>query len=169
MEYFGNHIIAVTVAELTGGDDPVMSRSNYRNMQQRGRFNILRPGKGSGSYALIEYESLPSRFKARFVERFGKPEEIMKPEQNVLPQDLKAQQYFHDHILESGEHIPEPKQEEYTVNARVLNTLLDMRDTQKAMHRACNNNTPVIPGTAMRAWSPESLATATPSRSRRRV
>lgn len=144
MEYFGNHIIAVTVAELTGGDDPVMSMANYQKLQQRGRLTVLRPGKGYGKCALIEYESLPSRFKARFVERFGKPEDIMKPEQNVLPQDLKAQQYFHDHILESGEHIPEPKQEEYTVNARVLNTLLDMRDTQKAMHRACNNNTPVI-------------------------
>lgn len=143
MEYYGN-IIAVTVEDLTGGSDPVVSRNNYRHLQQRGRFNVLRPGKGYGSYALIEYASLPERFKARFVEKYGKPEDIMKKEQAGLPQDQAAQRFFYDHILPNGEHIPEKKQEEYTINARVLNALQEMFNTQKAMRRACNNNTPVI-------------------------
>lgn len=143
MEYYGN-IIAVTVEDLTGGIDPVVSRNNYRHLQQRGRFNVLRPGKGYGSYALIEYASLPERFKARFVEKYGKPEDIMKKEQAGLPQDQAAQRFFYDHILPNGEHIPERKQEEYTINARVLNALQEMFNTQKAMRRACNNNTPVI-------------------------
>lgn len=145
MELFGN-IIAVTVAELTGGDDPVISRNNYRHLQQRGRFNVLRPGKGYGSYALIEYESIPSRFKARFEEKYGKPKDIMEQKHTGLPQDLEAQKFFHDYSLPGGEHLQEPKQEEYTLNARVLNALQDMFNTQKAMHRASNNKTPVIWG-----------------------
>jgi len=143
MEYFGN-IIAVTVADLTGGNDPVMSRDGYFKLQQRGRINVLRPGKGYGSYALIEYASLPELFKVRFVEKYGKPEDIMKKEQAGLPQDQTAQRFFYDHVLPNGEHIPEQKQEEYTINARVLNALQEMFNTQKAMRRACNNNTPVI-------------------------
>ena len=145
MEYYGN-IIAVTVDELTGGDgcDAIMSRDNYRNLQQRGRINVLRSGRGYGSYALIEYASLPERFKTRFVAKYGNPDELMKKEQIGLPQDQKAQQFFYDHVLPNGERIPEPKQEEYTTNARVLNSLQDMFNTQKAMRRACNNNTPVI-------------------------
>lgn len=152
MEYYGN-IIAVTVDELTGGDgcDIIMSRSNYRQLQQRGRINVLRSGRGYGSYALIEYASLPERFKTRFVAKYGNPDELMKKEQIGLPQDLKAQQFFYDRVLPNGERIPEPKQEEYTVNARVLNALQDMFNTQKAMRRACNNNTPVIWSNIFRA------------------
>lgn len=150
MEYYGN-IIAVTVEDLTGGNEPVISYANYLKLQQRGRFNVLRPGKGYGSYALIEYASLPERFKARFVEKYGKPEDIMKKEQAGLPQDQAAQRFFYDHILPNGEHIPEKKQEEYTINARVLNALQEMFNTQKAMRRACNNNTPVIWGNIFKA------------------
>lgn len=152
MEYYGN-IIAVTVDELTGGDgcDTIMSRNNYRQLQQRGRINVLRSGRGYGSYALIEYASLPERFKTRFVAKYGNPDELMKKEQIGLPQDLKAQQFFYDHVLPNGERIPEPKQEEYTVNARVLNALQDMFNTQKAMRRACNNNTPIIWSNIFRA------------------
>ena len=43
--------------ELTRSDDgeAVMSRSAYDHLVTRGRVNVLRPGKGLGSYALIEY------------------------------------------------------------------------------------------------------------------
>lgn len=150
MEYYGN-IIAVTVDELTGGENPVITPANYQNLRHRGGINILRSGRGYGSYALIEYASLPERFKTRFVAKYGNPDELMKKEQIGLPQDLKAQQFFYDRVLPNGERIPEPKQEEYTVNARVLNALQDMFNTQKAMRRACNNNTPVIWSNIFRA------------------
>ena len=152
MEYYGN-IIAVTVDDLTGnnGGEAIMTRDNYLKLQQRGRINVLRSGRGYGSYALIEYASLPERFKTRFVAKYGNPDELMKKEQIGLPQDLKAQQFFYDHVLPKGERIPEPKQEEYTVNARVLNALQDMFNTQKAMRRACNNNTPIIWSNIFRA------------------
>lgn len=112
---------------------------------------MLRSGKGYGSYALIEYASLPERFKIRFVAKYGDPDKLMKREQAGLPQDLKAQRFYYDHVLPNGERIPEPKQEEYTTNARVLNALRDMYNTQKAMRRACNNNTPVIWSNIFRA------------------
>ena len=145
MEYFGN-IIAVTMHELTRSDDgeAVMSRSAYDHLVTRGRVNVLRPGKGLGSYALIEYHSLPERFRLRFEAKYGNPEKIMKQEDMPLAADSEAQKYYHEYLLPNGEHLPEDKQTEYTLNARVLNAIREMRGTQKAMRRACNNNTPVI-------------------------
>ena len=145
MEYFGN-IIAVTMHELTRSDDgeAVMSRSAYDHLVTRGRVNVLRPGKGLGSYALIEYHSLPERFRLRFEAKYGNPEKIMKQEDMPLAADSEAQKYYHEYLLPNGEHLPEDKQTEYTLNARVLNALREMRGTQKAIRRACNNNTPVI-------------------------
>ncbi len=132
--------------ELTRSDDgeAVMSRSAYDHLVTRGRVNVLRPGKGLGSYALIEYHSLPERFRLRFEAKYGNPEKIMKQEDMPLAADSEAQKYYHEYLLPNGEHLPEDKQTEYTLNARVLNALREMRGTQKAMRRACNNNTPVI-------------------------
>lgn len=145
MEWFGNKI-AVTKYDLTRSDDgeAVMSRSAYDHLVTRGRVNVLRPGKGLGSYALIEYHSLPERFRLRFEAKYGNPEKIMKQEDMPLAADSEAQKYYHEYLLPNGEHLPEDKQTEYTLNARVLNALREMRGTQKAMRRAYNNNTPVI-------------------------
>jgi hypothetical protein len=132
--------------DLTRTDDgtPIMSRAAYDWNARCGNFDVLRPGKGLGCYALVEYQSLPERFRHRFVEKYGDPEKILRRERAALPYDKEAQRYFHEHLLPNGEHLPESKQEEYTTNARVLNTLLEMLNTQRAMRRACNNNTPVL-------------------------
>lgn len=150
MEWFGN-TIAVTMHELTRSDDgeAVMSLSNYKKLVIRGRINVLRPGKGLGSYALIEYHSFPQRFRVRFEKKYGDPEKIMKQEEIALPADPGAQRYFAGidkdaFRLPNGERLPEQKQDEYTLNARVLNALRGMLDTQKAMRRAYGNHTPVI-------------------------
>lgn len=150
MEWFGN-TIAVTMHELTQSDcgETVMSRAAYDWNVGKGNFNVLRPGKGLGSYALIEYHSLPQRFKTRFEMKYGDPEKIMKQEEIALPADPEARRYFAGidkdaYRLSNGECLPEKKQDEYTVNARVLNALREMLETQKTMRRAYGNHTPVI-------------------------
>lgn len=144
MEYFGN-TIAVTMHELTRSDDggAVMSRAAYDwNVRQR-NMNVLQRAC-RGKKALIEYRSLPERFRSRFEAKYGDPEKMMKQERAALPSDAEAQRFFHDHLLPNGDHLPEEKQAEYTLNARVLNALREMLRTQKTMRRVCNNNTPVI-------------------------
>lgn len=144
MEYFGN-IIAVTMHELTRSDDgeAVMSKDIYDHLVKRKQVNVLQRACRCKK-ALIEYRSLPERFRLRFEAKYGNPEKIMKQEDMPLAADSEAQKYYHEYLLPNGEHLPEDKQTEYTLNARVLNALREMRGTQKAMRRACNNNTPVI-------------------------
>ena len=145
MEWFGNKI-AVTKYDLTRSDDgeAIMKIYQYDYLIKSKQVNSFRVGKGLGSYALIEYHSLPERFRLRFEAKYGNPEKIMKQEDMPLAADSEAQKYYHEYLLPNGEHLPEDKQTEYTLNARVLNALREMRGTQKAMRRACNNNTPVI-------------------------
>lgn len=145
MEWFGNKI-AVTKYDLTRSDDgeAIMKIYQYDYLIKSKQVNSFRVGKGLGSYALIEYHSLPERFRLRFEAKYGNPEKIMKQEDMPLAVDSEAQKYYHEYLLPNGEHLPEDKQTEYTLNARVLNALREMRGTQKAMRRACNNNTPVI-------------------------
>lgn len=131
--------------DLIRSDDgeAVISEGNYKKSVTRKRFNVLQRGC-RGKKALIEYASLPEDIRNRFVTKYGDPETIMKQEELSLPYDQDAQAFFNEYILPNGSHLPEKKQQEYTINARVLNALLEIQNTQKAMRRACNNNTPVI-------------------------
>lgn len=138
--------------ELTRSDDgeAVMTLYTYRHLIARGLVNVLQRAC-RGKKAQIEYHSLPERFRIRFESKYGDPEKIMKQEKTALPTDAEARRFFHDHRLPNGEHLPEEKQEEYTTNARVLNALQEMFNTQKAMRRAYNNNTPVVWSNIFRA------------------
>lgn len=145
MEWYGN-TIAVTMHDLTRSDDgeAIMSGDCYKKLVSRRRLTVLRAGRGLGSYALVDYATMPVRFRTRFESKYGDPEKIMRHENIELAADAAAQRFFHDYLLPNGGHLPEAKQAEYTLNARVLNALRDMFNTQRAMRRACNNNTPVI-------------------------
>lgn len=138
--------------DLTRSDDgeAVMTKAAYDwNVRQR-NFNVLQRACRCKK-ALVEYRSLPERFRTRFEAKYGDPEKMMKQDEMQLAHDAEAQKFYHDHLLPNGEHLPEEKQAEYTTNARVLNALLDMLNTQKAMRRARNNNTPVIWSSIFRA------------------
>lgn len=146
MEYYGD-IMAVTVNDLTRSDDgeAVLTYENYHKLQVRGRIEVLRPGKGLGSYALISYASLPKRFRDRFEMKYGDPALLVKRTdvRTDITWDVKAQAYFSGYRLPSGKGIPEEKQRECTLNASVLNTLVAMAETQKAKRNSLNSRTPV--------------------------
>ena len=146
MEYYKG-ITAVTVDDLTRSDDgeAIISHSNYGKLMVRHRINILRRGGGQDTYALIEYSSLPKRFRERFEAKYGNPDEILRKKRDTVEMtiDVKAREFFSSYRLADGAALQEDFQREYTVNASVLNTLLGMVDTQKALRGVCNNNTPV--------------------------
>jgi len=138
MEYF-NKIACVTVDDLTSGDNPVMTYVNYENIVKRKQVNVIRPGKGLDSYALIEYASLPERFRFRFEALKGKPEELLKdrliPETVRLNMDARA--FFASFRFNNGEYLPVEKQEEYTLNASVLDRLIRELNDRSSLRKAC--------------------------------
>lgn len=139
MEFLGK-AIAVTVAELTRSDDgaAVMSYRNYCNLAQRKNLVVLRPGKGLAHPALIDWNSLPMRFKEAWIEKYGDPNDIRKAEQEELRMDIEAMAFFASYQLADGTYLKSAHQSEYALNATVLNRLVEMVGDQKDVRSRCN-------------------------------
>ena len=150
MQRYGQTIV-VTVEDLTRSDDgeAVMTMNNYRNLVRRKRINILRPGKGLGSCALIEYSSLPERFRKRFEAKNGDPEELLRQDKTALVINAEARRFFAgiepgSFRLPNGETLPDDKVEEYTLNASVLDVLHAEVEKQRLGRNRLKNSTRII-------------------------
>ena len=146
--------MAVTFKELTEPNPEatgeaagltVMSKPNYDYCSRQGSINILRPGKGLNHPALVEYESLPARFKDRFKLIWGDPYALVK--ESMMKDDIiidrHAREFYSEYILKDGTRMQDEFVEEYTMNASVLNLLLSMMKNMKASRRMLNNSTPI--------------------------
>ena len=120
-----NNILCVDLSELTRSDDgpAVMSRDAYHHLQQRSRINVVRRGGGLETGALIEYATLPDRFKARYIEKYGDPELRNIEEKMEFRMDTKAREFFFGDSLA----LPTNIAERYTVNASALRMLSGMK------------------------------------------
>lgn len=137
--YNGN--ICVTVSELTDAIDgePVMSYDNLKKMACRKRLEVMNYGGGLGNYARILWSSVPERFKVKFVKKYGNPEDKMRAAAKELKYDEQAFNYFSDESL----GLKEQKIQEYTLNASVLNRLIEAQNTQRACRGMAGNSTPI--------------------------
>jgi hypothetical protein len=80
-------------------------------------------GGGLDSGVLMDYASLPDRFKVKFVAKYGDPE-LQKIQQKMEYRiDHKARDWYHDETR----GIPSNMAERYTVNASVLRMLSDKK------------------------------------------
>lgn len=136
----------MTVVELTDGGqgERIMSRKNYDALVMRKRLNILRPGKGLDSYALIEWTSIPERFKEKYIAKYGDPEQKIMEKEQELKYDTEAEAYFADKAKdEIGFELKSEKIKEYSMNASVLNRLIERIQIQKLNRNKCGNSTPI--------------------------
>ena len=100
MEMFGN-IRCVTFAELVtqGG---ILSEPNYKKKVREGKIRVLRPGKGKGACALIDYVSLYKPIKDAYDAKFPDAEQRMKEQikaeimNDILRSDSKAVEFYRD-------------------------------------------------------------------------
>lgn len=145
VEYLGN-IIAVTVEDLTRTTDgpAVMTYANYKNLSSRRQvLSVIRPGKGLGHPALIDFASLPIRFKEKYIAKYGDPEVALMRQNSMITYDENARLFYATYELPDGSLLKEDKQQEYLTNASVLNKLLEMESTQKRQRAQRGNRTPV--------------------------
>ena len=141
-----NGKILVTVQELTDvvSGQSVMTYVNYKQLAARGRFVVVRPGKGLDHCALIDYQTLPVRFKERFCAIYGDPEKTMEEiHEEPLRLDPDARSFYESYELSDGTRLKGDKIEEYTVNASVLERLVELANIQVASRHKCGNTTPL--------------------------
>lgn len=94
---------------------------------------VARRGGGEGCHALYIYSSLPKRYRDKWEELYGKPEETMRNEllkAKVVMDDLARQHYeAYEYLLNGIPTRLKPELiEEYTLNASVIGSLLRIRE-----------------------------------------
>lgn len=123
--YWDNDIFVVDLNDLTRADDgpAIMSAVNCKQLIARGKLQRLRRGGGLETGVLMDYASLPDRFKAKFIAKYGDPVILKLEKRKEYRIDQKARDWFSDD--ERG--IPSNLAERYTANASALRMLSDMR------------------------------------------
>ena len=104
MEYYKNEL-CVTYEELTSGDDPVVKYETLKSNIARGNIRAARSGGGEGSYALIVYSSLPGKYKARFVAKYGIGKRLRA--KDIEAQDVRQQPRHRVGVRGSHQREPE--------------------------------------------------------------
>lgn len=127
----------ISMRDLVGAG--IMTESNYKALAARGRIEVARNGRGSGRYALIVVESLPTRFQERVNEAFpdgGRKEHLAGWVRSNYETDQAAAAFFFSKER-CGVDLPREKAQEYVVNASVLNCCI--RLYERASQASRNN------------------------------
>ena len=105
MEYLkGTNTLCLEYGELV---PEVMGKPTYDQAKSRGNIKVHGRG-GNGSKILIEFESLPPKYKGMVRDIYGDPYVYAskQPIINSLLWDHKAQQYYSEYTLPNGDSLP---------------------------------------------------------------
>lgn len=117
---------------------PIMSVPNYKKLAARKEINVVRQGKGLGSYALIEIATMPLRFQERIKLKYGDmKEDVIR---NWLGShyhiDAKARDFYTRFRFDNGDTLPPEHIQEYTVNASVIEAVMRAMEDATFMRKA---------------------------------
>lgn len=133
MEYYGNRL-CISMRDLVDGG--IMSEPNYKQLASRGRFEVVRNGRGQGCYALVAVDSLPQRYQDKVNEVYpggaqARLEGWIKSNYEV---DQAATAFFFDKG-KCGVALTADKAKEYITNASVLNTCIKLYERASTAQR----------------------------------
>lgn len=136
MEYHDRQL-CLTFGELTGGDDPVISANTLKSNVQRRNIVCARRGGGEGVQALYVWCTIPEKYRRRWIERNGDPEEAMRlsAAKETARRDTKAREFYEAYTYTDAGgrecHLSDKLIAEYTANASVLGELARMEDRRR--------------------------------------
>ncbi|WP_329779280.1 hypothetical protein [Bacteroides uniformis] len=133
MEMYGK-IRCVTFPELVS-QGRILSVPNYKKKVREGKIRVVRPGKGAGSYALIDYTSLPALIREAYDRLYPNALEEMKEQlmSNIIRSDSRAVEFYRTY----QPAISLERQAEYVLNAEVMNELVRVEKETGALHSKC--------------------------------
>ena len=141
LHYHHNNILCIEAGWLYK-EASVLTKHNYDRLLQRGAINVVRRGC-KGTPALVEYESIPERFKNEIVKLLGgdpyKKVKHTRFEDNLMP-DPSAAEFYRGYKLPDGRNLPESNQQQYLAEAEILNALNRLVGSQTARRRALGGN-----------------------------
>ena len=130
----GHHPSMLSMEELA----PIMSVPNYKKLAARKEINVVRQGKGLGSYALIEIATMPLRFQERIKLKYGEMKEDILRNWFIghYHIDAKAREFYTRFRFDNGDALPPEHIQEYTVNASVIEAVMRAMEDATFMRKA---------------------------------
>lgn len=122
MEYLPNSsILCLTYEELV---PKIIGESNYKQLKSRGGIIVHGVG-GNGRNILVEYETMPPKYRALVRAKFGDPYEYhsKQPLLKLIKDDLAAREFYASYPLENGSTLSPAHQLRYTRTAEWLNMI----------------------------------------------
>ena len=114
-----------------------MTCSTYKILKHRGQIHILRRACYE-TPALIEFKSLPLKYREAFVLKYGDPEKEGKRyylnDRIVL--DPRANEFFSQHVKPNGEHLSPEQIRLRTMNVSILNAVGEIMQDRLSMRKA---------------------------------
>ncbi|HTK20412.1 MAG TPA: hypothetical protein VL442_12880 [Mucilaginibacter sp.] len=92
---------------------------------------------GNGRQMLIDFDTLPAHIK----HALGDPRDEQHPLEKYYRTDKDAMRFFVSYQLEDGKYLKADQQDEYTTNASVLNSIIDLRSDIEKDRRKKGLNT----------------------------
>lgn len=117
---------------------PILSVPNYKKLAAKKEINVVRPGKGLGSYALVEIATMPLRFQERIKLKYGdmKEDVIRNWLGSHYHVDAKARDFYTRFRFDNGDTLPPEHIQEYTVNASVIEAVMRAMEDATFMRKA---------------------------------
>lgn len=144
MEYF-NKILCVTSPELTSGSNPIFKEGTLNVYASTGKISRVHRFGGEGGYTLYAWNSIPQKYRKRYMECYGDPEQRMKEAmmRDRIKLDSEAREWYEAFTYEKNgraEHLTGELIEEYTINASVLGELQKMMAQRQALRQSLNGS-----------------------------
>lgn len=135
MTEFYNNTLCVQAGWLIEAE--IISQSNYKLLSFRNVLNVLRRGCRN-TPALVEYDSIPPRFKKEIVKKVGDPYKSTKHIhfRDYLKQDVEAINFFNLYTIPDGSALPEDRKKEYAANAAIFNAIDEIINNKLAKRKA---------------------------------
>ncbi|ROI09764.1 hypothetical protein EGI11_03130 [Chryseobacterium sp. H3056] len=112
-------------AALLYEDGEILTKPNYDKLCRVGKIRRAREGKGLGNYALVEFDTIPERFRVKIIKKLGYP-----PKKQVQHQILKyrstdyeAVDFFATYMIDEHRTLSPEHQEQYVADAEMLQAL----------------------------------------------
>ena len=154
MEYYGK-ILCISKDDLTRDDRsllgtykidiakaPIMTVSCYDQLVYRKKMKVVRKGVGRGVTALVSVDSLPDKYKKLVEQKYGSMDvEILR---NWFAShwevDASARSFYSRYRLASGKPLEPEQQQEYTLNASALQSVIRLMNDVKMKRAVMQNN-----------------------------
>ena len=136
-----NELISFDAKRKVGSEKGFLKEPTYNKMTRCGYLNVIKRG-GPGFSALVEFETMRRDVKDKYIELNGDPrtsEGVPSILESAIRPDEVAYSYFEAYRYGDNGDLCLPKErgnnkvDEYTINARVLNALIKLKNNKRTM------------------------------------